>query len=48
MSVVAVTILVLAAAISERTPANAARAHVAAMLASAQDPIFGETMEGRS
>jgi integral membrane sensor domain MASE1 len=48
MSVVAVTILVLAAAISERTQANAARAHVAAMVASAQNAIFGETMEGRS
>jgi integral membrane sensor domain MASE1 len=48
MGIVAVTILVLAAAISERTQANAARTHVATMVVSAQDTILGKTMEGRS
>jgi hypothetical protein len=48
MSIVAVTILVLAAAISERTQANAAGDRVAAMVASSQDAFLRETMEGRS
>jgi hypothetical protein len=48
MSIVAVTILVLAAAINERTQANAAGDHVAAMVASSQDAILRETIEGRS
>jgi integral membrane sensor domain MASE1 len=48
MSIVAVTILVLAAAINERTQANAAGDHVVAMVASSQDAILRETIEGRS
>jgi integral membrane sensor domain MASE1 len=47
MSLVAVTILILAATISERTHANAAHDQVTSLVASAQAAILGETAEGR-
>ena len=46
MSVVAVTMLVLAAVVAERQQAEDARLRFAAMVASSEDAIIGKTLEG--
>jgi two-component system cell cycle sensor histidine kinase/response regulator CckA len=46
LSVVAVTMLVLAAVVAERQRAEAARMHLAALVASSEDAIISKTLEG--
>lgn len=46
MSVVAVTMLVLAAMVAERRRAEAARVRLAAIVESSEDAIIGKTLEG--